>query len=853
MFKTRANTRYLSLLVLLSGIPALGYQLIWSRMFAVALGHELPAAMAVVAAYFGGLALGAFLFDRIISTSEHPATWYGALELSIGIAALVSMVGVEWARDAASSLIGPTPGPLRYWTIAFTIPFLTLLPATAAMGGTLVAADRWLGSITTNSRRLGKLYALNTFGAALGIVLTSLFLMPEFGFRKSLLVLATINISIALAVFAYRTPKVLSNDASPDNGKQSDRHEVAIALMLCGFLGIGYEVAVVRIMAQILEGTLYSFAAVLLVYLVGTAVGAAVYQRFLSHRDSSKVRSWLAVTAAGACTIGIGVLFHGGEVYRSLRRALGDSVYAVSAAEMLIAIPVFLLPTMMMGGLFCHFAESSRHARGGIGWALGMNTTGGVLAPAVVGIVLVPTFGAKWATAFLAWGYLLLIPRPWPLPRWLPVLPIALTFVLPPDLKLVTLRENERMLEYRQGTLASVAVTERPRERNLRVNNRFQMGGTGRVALRIQRMQAHLPLLLHPQPRDVLFLGVASGITAGAALAHPDVSVSAIELVPETLGVLDRFAAYNKRLKESPRAHLHVGDARRFVRETPHKFDVVVGDLFHPARDGAALMFTQEHFEAIRARLRPNGVYSQWLPLYQMDAELLRMILRTFASTFSHVETWIASYDEYPALALVGSQTPLTWSEDRVARSLDANTELRTQLAASAIREPQQLAFHFLADASALNRFMGDGPLNLDDHPRVLFDAPAFTYERGKPLDRTLRVLVNETRNHMSPKRLAKRFGSKDTELQNGFASRNRFLETYLLRAELTIEEQTQGYINAAALSADFTLATAYVSLLALAHADERPADVRRWLKQLLEVRPGYQGAHRILRELPNQ
>lgn len=853
MNESRSGKHYVGALVLLSGVPALGYQLIWTRMFAVGLGHELPAAMAVVAAYFGGLALGAFLLDRRISASARPAAWYGALELTIGIVALVSIVAVAAARDLASSLIGPAPGPLRYWSIAFIVPFLTLLPATAAMGATLVAADRWLGTIASTPRRLGRLYALNTLGAAAGIVLSTTVLMPALGFRTSVLVLAAINLAIAAAVFARReSPNPVPRAASTEDARMGQR-EMAIALMLCGFLGIGYEVAVVRIMAQIFEGTLYSFAAVLLVYLLGTAAGAGIYQRYLSTRDGPAVRTWLATGAAVSCMAGIGVLFHGVETYRALRRALGDSVLAVSTAEMLIAVPVFLLPTLVMGALFCCFAERSRHAHGGIGRAFGMNTAGGVAAPAAVGIGMLPVLGAKWTIVFLAWGYLLLIPRPWSVPRFIPAIPIVAAFLLPPALELVTLREHERVLDYRQGALASIAVTDRQGQRDLRVNNRFQMGGTDRVALRIQRMQAHVPLLLHPQPRDVLFLGVASGITAGAALAHPGVAITAVELVPETLDVLDRFAAYNARLRDSPRVRLLAGDARRFVRETPRQFDLVVGELFHPARDGAAMLFTREHFDAVSERLRAGGLYCQWLPLYQMDADLLRMIVRTFAATFPHVEAWIASFDEHPALALTGSQAPLAWSPERVRKALAGNAELRSQLAAAAIREPRQLAFHYLADTQALRRFAGEGPLNIDDHPRVLFAAPAFTYERGKPLDRTLRVLVDEIRGDMQAEKLAARFDPDDERMRAGFSGRNRFLDTNLRKTTATIDEQLDGYIDAAASSADFTLAAAYTVMLALAHGNEHPAAARNWLSRLLNVRPQYAAARRALGELSRQ
>ncbi|MEQ8661790.1 MAG: spermidine synthase [Gammaproteobacteria bacterium] len=840
--------RALGVLFLLSGIPALGYQLAWTRMFAVGLGHEMSALLAVVAAFFGGLALGALVLDRPISRSARPGAWYAALELANGTWALLTPYLIEHANGLVANVAGAAPGALRYWCLAFAIPFVTLLPATFAMGATLVAADRWLRAASRDGATLARVYALNTTGAACGVVAASALLMPLTGLGDSVRLLAALNLLVA--VVAWRC----SVHALPTLVPTALAHPpraVGAALATCGFLGIAYEVLTVRAMAQVFEGTVYSFAAALLVYLLGTAAGAAVFERRLRAWPPRAREPRLIVAVATACVAGLGVLFVAADVYRSLRRLLGDSILAVTTAEGLMAAGVLLPATAAMGALFCHFAERARHAHGGIGAALGLNTAGGLLAPPVAGLYLQPTFGAKWSILLVAWSYLLLLPRPWTLPRWLPLLPLAGALALPPALRIVTLRDGERVIDYREGTLATVAVTTRPGERNLRINNRFQMGGTSRQAARIQRMQAHLPLLLHPAPRAALFLGVASGITAGAALAHPGLRVDAVELVPESLAMLGHFATHNGGLANSPRVTLTSADARRFVRASTATYDVIVGDLFHPARDGAALLYSVEHFRAVRGRLRRGGLYCQWLPLYQMDAGMLRMTMRSFAAAFRHVEAWLATFDlEYPALALCGSTAPPRLDLEQLEARLAASASLREQLAEAAVREPHQLLAHFLAGPAELARWSGAGALNSDDHPRLLFAAPAFTYARGHPPQRTLRALHGGLRALRTAPGVPPGAGAVDRRIHALLRARDTYLDALLLGADDAPTARVEGVIAAARQSADFTLAYAYAANFALQRARSDPGSARRWLEALRDARPERPLARRLLRRL---
>jgi len=256
--------------------------------------------LAVLAGFFGGLATGALMLGLRIDRSAKPTHWYAVCEAvigvwSLGLAFLMAPVS-GWLLD----LIGAQPTPAWQWAVAFCGTFLLLLPATAAMGATLPAMERILAGMRHEGTPIAALYAGNTFGAVLGVLATAFWLIPEWGLTRTAGVCAALNfLCAAMALKLFAEP---ANDA-PATG-QSDASDVLMLLAATGLLGIGYEVLVVRVLSQIAENTVYTFAILLAVYLVGTALGAAVYQRWLSDSsESDRLRDRLLHALAAACLL----------------------------------------------------------------------------------------------------------------------------------------------------------------------------------------------------------------------------------------------------------------------------------------------------------------------------------------------------------------------------------------------------------------------------------------------------------------------------------------------------------------------------------------------------------------------
>ncbi|MCZ6572479.1 MAG: hypothetical protein O7C98_04820, partial [Planctomycetota bacterium] len=271
----------------------------------------------------------------------------------------------------------------------------------------------------------------------------------------------------------------------------------------------------------------------------------------------------------------------------------------------------------------------------------------------------------------------------------------------------------------------------------LKINNSYRLGDTRRVFA--QARQGLIPLLLHPRPRRMLFLGVGTGGSAGAAAAHGGVDIDALEILPDLQDVLHHFRKSNfgflERVRQEEGVRFLVVDARHFVQATERRYDVVVGDLFVPWRAGEGAMYTHAHFRAVRDVLDEGGLFCQWLPLYQLGPRELRIITATFCDVFPEASAWWLYFNaEQPALALVGSLRPQALDVSSLSQRL-AVADRGELFKAAGLLDPAELLGSRICGRPALVDWSEQAPLETRAHPRIEFIAP---WQRFRPTtDRT--------------------------------------------------------------------------------------------------------------------
>jgi spermidine synthase len=800
-------------IVAASGFAGLGYEMVWTRLLSVALGTEMMAVLGAVAGFFAGLALGAFTLDRPIRRSRSPRVAFAILEMVIGLWGLISIWLLPAAGRLLPPLLGTHPAGELLWAASFALPALVLLPATAAMGGTLTALDRMLTAASGNDRISAGVYGANTSGAVAGTLLSTFVLFPALGLSGTLVCLAALNVCCAIGALVLGpvpsdNPRQLTEEASePTIGQQ----RLTITLFLTGLLGIAFEVLVVRLAAQTLQDTIYTFAGLLSAYLLGTAAGGLLWQRAARGSGDSRLGGLLAATALACLATAALTPFIG--------KVADGTLEAGIAGELGVALVLFLVPSAAMGALFGFQAQEVRNRRGSLGWAVGINSVGASLAPLLTSRFLIPTVGAWTGLIPVALGYLLLVPLRRTALVWSAApLAAALILLVRPPPSLIRIPGDGMLLAVREGPMVTASVvTDSSGARYLEVNGHFRMGGTNSV--RSDYRQAMLPLLLHPAPHRALFLGVGTGATLVGGAQLPGVAVHGVELSPEVVGLLPWFANPAAR---GPTPPVTIADARRYVAADSEQYDVIVADLFHPALDGSGSLYTTEHFRAVRKRLAEGGSFCQWLPLYQLDLPSLRAIIRSFLEVYPGGSAWLAHYSvRTPMLALIGSRDGGYLDSTSLAVRLQ-DPAVSAVLRPVGLEGPMDVLGQYVGGPKALAALAGEGPDNTDDHPFVMLDARRNVRALSAPPAALLLTVMRAMRPEP-----AELLGDRERDalaerLTAYWQARNRFIEAGAAlrgdpRGAALVAAASPGLLEAIRLSSDFE--PAYHPLISMARS----------------------------------
>jgi spermidine synthase len=829
-------------LIFCSGLAALAYQMTWVRLFSAGLGHEVPAIVAVTVAFLGGMAMGAFLFDRGIANSPRPQIWLGRLELAIGAWGCVSAILIPWVNKLGLQLIGQDPSALQHWLVVFVLPLLTLLPSTMAMGGTMPAMERCLRLLSKDEKCIGAVYSANTGGAVLGTLAATLVLMPVLGLLGTLILLTAVNVVVGLAVLRLRMPPDSSVNSRPvsDDSTALPLPRIYATVYASGFLGMAVELAGIRGLAQVLENTAYTYAAVLAVFLAGLAAGAALFHRFLRRRPPRNTLNGMLCGLTAAC-LWIGwALRAAPSFYGSLRDSLGDAVAAVMFAEVTTTAMVLGPAALAMGGMFSVLLQAGRRPEGGIGRMTAWNTLGCCAGIITLTLWILPGLGLRHTLLVLALAYLPFLALHWKSEWWKPIVPVALALVFPPTIQLLRVPDGAEIVAQREGVLSAAAVVKTPDgHRTLRVNNRLQMGGTSSAVA--QRREAHLPLLLHPQPRTALFLGPGTGITLGATEAHPELQVTGVELLPEVVDLMGYFEPENRGPFPRHNIQLRVADARRFIRTTTNRYDVIVADLFHPSQDGAGFLYTKDHFEAVRRRLNNGGIFCQWLPLHQLDSPTLGIITRTFTEVFSETTAFLLHFNvDIPVLGLVGSRDPLAMDPAGLDRRL-SHPELRMALREAGLDKSINVLGCFAGGPKFVRGFGRDAVVATDMNPAVLFTAPRFSFDREAPTHTVLFEWLSNNKS-LRDELLQASALPQDSEfarrLTDFLAARDDYLRGLVMEGTGDLQGAIDVFLESTRQSLYFIPAYARMVTIIQAMAKADPERARDLWRRLETVRP---------------
>ena len=709
-----------------SGAAALAFEMLWMRSAGVVLGTTVLTAATVLACYFAGLGLGALSMRAF---SSRPVRLYGYLELGAAAGALWSLaVFSVLAHDTAQVWLSAAGIAGRVAAVAVAI-----LPTTFCLGATLPTLGQALASVETVGRRGGLLYAVNTAGAVLGAAAAGFGLPVLVGVRASYGIAASTSLLAGLIAIAIgdRHEQVHTTESKTDLADSlAPRARLRLVAAGAGALGLGLEVLWTHLFAQVLHNSVYSFTTVILVFLLAIAAGAALAALLLRRAAPNTVAAMALVVAAGATISGLWVFVYwtDGLTYFGMRAGLLEYLLRIMTLAALTVGPVAIASGMVLPALWAAWGERITVARP-LGDLSAANLFGGVLGAVAMGFLIIPTLGVRGSLLVAAVMYVLLAdllapPQSRLRPLAYAVL-LAIVVANPLRAPLVHLRsEGETLRDMLEGAGGIVTVTEGGGDRQLRLDNYYVLGRS--AAAVGERRQGLLPLLLHPNPRRVAFIGLATGISASAGPALGVEETTVIELVPEVaMAARAHFAPWNAKLLERPDVRLVLDDGRRYLAASQDHFDVIVSDLFVPWNPGTGNLYAREMYEIAARRLAADGLFCQWLPLYQLTRHEFDIIVRTFLAVFPQVSLWRNDfYAELPVVGLIGQLTPrpldLRQIRGRALRLPDWGKD-------PVLSTPRGLLMLYAGNLRAVADLFVSAPLNTNDRPLIEFLAPRLT------------------------------------------------------------------------------------------------------------------------------
>ena len=749
-----------------SGMAALIYEVNWTRLLTLYVGHSTAAASTVVAAFMGGLALGSVLGGRVAPRLTVQQCLYAYISLEC-FAALIAVV-MPYELQVVTPLLGRSyrdgaGGALFLAIRVLSCAAVVTVPA-AAIGATFPMVVRWFVDARDHPGRAGgELYAANTAGASAGALAAGFVLIPALGVRGATLVGVAASGLAALGVLmvvrggtgeavAQSRPR---SPARPRRGpaESYERQWLApVALGISGFAALMCEIVWTRVVSLVAGPTTYAFSATVTAFIGGITLGSALGSRVAGRTRRpalwlAAALTWAAIAASWASTLA------GGYLPRLIAHQVTASPgrfrqvllrYAVAAALILPAAAglgaAFPLALAMAG------TGQPRVARQ-FSVVNAVNTLGAIAGSLVAGFLAIRSLGLQDTVGVVSallildglvvitWGRLsknarlvgfvataaavAVLIR---VPRWDRALLASGAYkyaaYLEDEDDLESALTAGQLLYDRDGAASTVSVKRLTGALSLAIDGKIDASNAGDMLT--QKLLAHLPLLLHPDPHEVCVIGLGSGVTLGSALLHPIARADVLEISPEVVEASRYFAADNRNALEDPRTHLIVGDGRSHLLLSSRSYDVIISEPSNPWMAGVAALFTREFFTAVRARLRPGGLICQWAHAYDITDGDLRSIVATFSSVFPDSTMWLIGESD---VLLVASTGPLDSHIADLARRWQ-RPGIAADLSTVSALEPFALWSLFAGGPEEMKRYGTGAAIQSDDRMALEFSAP---------------------------------------------------------------------------------------------------------------------------------
>jgi spermidine synthase len=850
-------------LFVISGACGLTYEVVWSRLLVHVFGVTAFAVSTVLVSFMGGMALGAALMGRMADRARRPLRMFAILEAGIGAYALILPWLLKGIDVLYRGLFPDLPGVFLPSSIRFVLCLLVLMVPTVLMGGTLPALGQGLlrrsGEVGLG---VGVLYFVNTLGAALGCYLAGFTLIPALGLQFTTLLAASLNAVVALtAWWLDRRPRdrVVSEPAPSEHGAvpppTTPRSWPLVVAFGSGMAALAFEVVWFRVLVLSFGSTVYSFSAMLAVFLLGLALGSLALGA-LVDRVKYPVRLLAMTQVAVALFALVGSVAVNGmpDLFLRVIQGFGLDFDGMNRTKLFLSFLTLLPPAFAFGGTFPVavrlFAGQEGRTGSRIGRVYAWNTVGAIVGAFGAGFVLLPTIGSEWVlrlvivTALcLAFGTILAEPGRlrvrWAVPMGLVVVTMGAVLVLAPgwdrtllgagvyfeprkflneegEIALQRVVADYELMTFTEGYNDTIISFRSPKGKFITVNGSATASDQFEDMFS-QRMLGHLPMALHPGPvRKACIVGLGAGVTAGAIGLYEVDRLVAVELERGVFDASRFFEHENHFILDNPAVDIRIDDGRNYLRLTEERFDVISSAPNFPSLTGSGALYSREYFDLCRRRLAPGGTMCQFAPIWRLYPDDVKVIVASFLEVFPHVRVFSTGL----SLVMLGREEPFPPVDiGEVARRVERDA-VRESLLGIGVRGPVELLSFYRFDEDEAREYAAGAPLNTDDRPRIEFSAPRalFASTVGRNLE--------EIREHRVP--IAQRLGRLGIDEE--YASSYRILASAYdatVDAEVALSHgDVQTYLDLAVPVAES--GAGYARYLVADHFERKALDLQR-------------------------
>jgi spermidine synthase len=673
-----ARRRFLLAIFVVSGFTGLIYESVWSQYLKLFLGHAAYAQTAVLAIFMGGMALGSWLVSRYSARLRRLLWGYLLVEAVIGILgiffhrAFVTVTDLSFAR-----VIPALPAGWLINGYKWSLAALLVLPQSVLLGMTfpLISGGiirRWPGRA---GETLSTLYFTNSLGGALGVLVSGFVLIGMVGLPGTTLTAGLLNVALALAVWLVirrqTEPPPLASPASSSLSGTTDAlaRWFVIAAFLTGAASFMYELGWIRMLSLVLGSSTHSFELMLSAFIFGLAFGG-LYVRKRIERIADPERYlggiMLAMGLLAALTLPVCNL-----MYDFMAWSLGTFTHtpggyvAFNVVSQSIAM-LIMFPATFCAGMTLPVLTHALMRRGAgekaIGTIYSVNTLGAIAGVLLAIHVLMPLIGVKGviltgAGVHIALGLSRLAPRGWRQPASALLMAASLALFgliavlgnidprrvasgvyrfgfarLPADATVAYLRD---------GKTATITLVKHRGFVSIATNGKtdaaIQMGAGGPSPDELTMVQlAAIPLSLKPDAARVANIGFGSGLTSHVLLTSRQLQrLDTIEIEPLIVEAARQgFGPRIHDVFEDPRNHIVYEDAKTFFAASREPYDLIVSEPSNPWVSGVASLFSDEFYARIVQHLRPDGLFVQWIQVYETDISIVASVIKALSRNF---------------------------------------------------------------------------------------------------------------------------------------------------------------------------------------------------------------------------